>query len=215
MGAEKVYLRPITAEDTTKVVAWRNKDFVRKNFIYQKPFTEEGHMTWFREQVETGHVAQFIICVAASEGCREKNGGAENYGSEDVQSSTEKVCKTDAEGFYREVGSVYLRDIDREAGTAEYGVFIGEEDALGRGYGTKAAKLMLAYGFEKLGLNKIFLRFLEDNTGAKKSYEKAGFQMIEGRRETVNWVQGKKAVFFMETERGMWESTRCLRMENV
>lgn len=118
MGAEKVYLRPITAEDTTKVVAWRNKDFVRKNFIYQKPFTEEGHMTWFREQVETGHVAQFIICVAASEGCREKNGGAENYGSEDVQSSTEKVCKTDAEGFYREVGSVYLRDIDREAGTA-------------------------------------------------------------------------------------------------
>ncbi len=39
--------------------------------------------------------------------------------------------------------------------------------------------------------------------------------MIEGRRETVNLVQGKKAVFFMETERGMWESTRCLRMENV
>ena len=44
MSAGKVYLRPIAAADTAKIVAWRNKDFVRGNFIYQKLFTEEDRL---------------------------------------------------------------------------------------------------------------------------------------------------------------------------
>ena len=36
MSEGRVYLRPITAADTAQIVAWRNRDFVRKNFIYQK-----------------------------------------------------------------------------------------------------------------------------------------------------------------------------------
>ena len=69
---------------------------------------------------------------------------------------------------------------------------------------------MLAYGFETLGLKKIFLRFVEGNTGAWKSYEKAGFRMIEDRRETVSLEQGKREVFFMETERSAWERAKRL-----
>lgn len=173
MSVEKVHLRPITAADTAKIVAWRNKEFVRKNFIYQKPFTEEGHMAWFREQVESGQVAQFIICV------------------ED-----------------REIGSVYLRDIDKAAGTAEYGVFIGEKEASGHGYGTAAAKLALAYGFETLHLQKIFLRLLEDNEGARKSYLKAGFRVMEDRRESVALEQGVREVLFMEIGLAEWKTIR-------
>lgn len=181
MNRQKIHIRPITPDDTASVVAWRNKDFVRKNFIYQKPFTEEGHLTWLREQVEPGHVAQFIICL--------EDGTA--------------------------IGSVYLRDIDREKKTAEYGVFIGEEKALSRGYGTQAARLMLAYGFGTLGLKKIFLRFLEDNVGARKSYEKAGFRMIEDRRESVCLEQGTREVLFMETERNAWENAISPGMEKA
>ncbi len=179
MREDKVYLRPMTAADTAKIVTWRNKEFVRKNFIYQKLFTEEGHMAWIREQVEPGRVVQFIICV--------KDGKAVQGGKD------------------RGIGSVYLRDIDRVAGTAEYGVFIGEEEALGRGYGTAAAKLALDYGFETLRLQKIFLRFLEDNIGARKSYEKAGFRMIKDRRESVMLEQGAREVLFMEIGRAEWE----------
>lgn len=173
MSAERVYLRPITDADTEKVVAWRNKDFVRKNFIYQKFFTEAGHRAWLKNQVEPGHVVQFIICV-------------EGLG---------------------EIGSVYLRDIDREKKTAEYGIFIGEEEALGCGYGTQAAKLALDYGFGTLGLDRIFLRFLEDNPRAGKSYEKAGFYRLERKRETVNLEQGTRGVLFMEIDRSAWERT--------
>lgn len=75
----------------------------------------------------------------------------------------------------RPVGSVYLRDIDRTHNKAEYGIFIGEEEALGKGYGTEAAKLMIAYAFREEGLHKLMLRVLAENVRAQRSYEKAGF----------------------------------------
>lgn len=168
-AGQRVWLRPMTVEDTEKIVVWRNKDFVRKNFIYQEFFTKEGHLSWIRDQVETGHVVQFIICL--SDG--------------------------------RQIGSVYFRDIDREKGTAEYGIFIGEEDALGCGYGTETAREALAYAFTELKLQKVFLRFLEDNIGAMMSYEHAGFRLMD-RRETVMMEQGERVIRFMEIDRSGW-----------
>ena len=73
------------------------------------------------------------------------------------------------------LGSVYIRDIDREHNKAEYGIFIGEADGRGRGVGTAAAKLMLRYCFEEEGLHRIYLRALSGNEQAIRSYEKAGF----------------------------------------
>lgn len=116
------------------------------------------------------------------------------------------ICLTDG----REIGSVYLRDIDRKAGTAEYGIFIGERDALGCGYGTQAAGLALDYGFETLQLRKVFLRLLKENKRAYKSYENAGFQLIKGKEEFVSLKQGRRRVIFMEISRKAW----LLRADN-
>lgn len=74
------------------------------------------------------------------------------------------------------LGSVYIRDIDRTHHKGEYGIFIGEESARGRGIGTQAASLMIRYGFEDLGLHRIYLRVLAGNAQAIRSYEKAGFR---------------------------------------
>ena len=94
-----VYLRPITMDDTERIVGWRNSDRVRKNFIFQKPFTVQGHIEWMETKVASGEVVQFILCETEGD---------------------------------RPVGSVYFRDIDRENNRAEYGIFIGEEDAAGK-----------------------------------------------------------------------------------
>lgn len=75
----------------------------------------------------------------------------------------------------RALGSVFIRDIDRKHNKAEYGIFIGEADARGRGVGTAAAKLMLRYCFEEEGLHRVFLRVFAFNAQAIRSYEKAGF----------------------------------------
>lgn len=161
---EKVRLRRMTGEDTDRIVAWRNNPRVRNNFIYQKPFTREGHENWIRTMVETGRVVQFII---------------------------EKM----PEG--QPVGSVYFRDIDRESRKAEYGIFIGEDDATGLGLGSETAVLAVRYGFEKLGLHKIFLRAFADNIGAIKSYEKAGFVQEGYFRDEVRIRESYKDLVFM------------------
>lgn len=73
------------------------------------------------------------------------------------------------------LGSVYIRDIDRTHNKAEYGIFIGETSARGRGVGSKVAELMLRYCFEEEGLHRVYLRALAGNEAAIRSYEKAGF----------------------------------------
>ena len=39
----KIFLRKMEEQDTEDIIRWRNSDFVKRNFIYQKPFTVEGH----------------------------------------------------------------------------------------------------------------------------------------------------------------------------
>lgn len=73
------------------------------------------------------------------------------------------------------IGSVFLRDIDNKNRKAEFGIFIGEDCARGKGYGTESAQLICEYGFKELNLHKIMLRVFADNVGAVKSYGKAGF----------------------------------------
>lgn len=159
-----IYLRLMTYDDTDLIVAWRNSDGVRKNFIYQALFTRESHENWMKTMVETGKVVQMIICDSASD---------------------------------EPLGSVYIRDIDRHHNKAEYGIFIGEPDARGRGVGTAAAKLMLRYCFEEEGLHRVYLRAFSDNIQAVKSYEKAGFVRegllrddvcIEGQYRDIVWM---------------------------
>ncbi len=97
----------------------------------------------------------------------------------------------------RPIGSTYLRDIDREIGKAEFGIFIGEDDAVGRGYGTEAAKLIVNYAFSNLKLHKVSLRVLDENLVAKKSYEKVGFRE-EGHFRDEVFLNGEyKDVVFM------------------
>lgn len=101
------------------------------------------------------------------------------------------------EGTDRPLGSVYVRDIDRQHRKGEYGIFIGEDDARGRGVGTQAARLMIAYAFEELKLHKLYLRVFADNAGAIRSYEKAGFVqegylkeevLIDGEYRDMVWM---------------------------
>ena len=49
-----MYLRPITMDDTERIVGWRNSDRVRENFIFQKPFTVQGHIEWMETKVASG-----------------------------------------------------------------------------------------------------------------------------------------------------------------
>lgn len=76
----------------------------------------------------------------------------------------------------QDIGSVFLRDIDHENRHCEYGIFIGEDDARGKGIGTAACQLCLSYAFNNLGMHRVYLRVFADNPGAIASYRHAGFR---------------------------------------
>lgn len=100
------------------------------------------------------------------------------------------------------VGSVYLRDVDYKEKTAEYGIFIGETVARGKGYGTEAARVMVSYAFGQLQLDSLTLRVLVDNRQAIKSYEKAGFRLDMGNEEKIQINGKEEMVLFMKILRG-------------
>ena len=95
------------------------------------------------------------------------------------------------------VGSVYYRDIANHNRSAEYGIFIGEESARGKGLGTETAKLFTDFGFAELQLQRISLRVLAENTAARRSYVMAGF-VQEGIFRDMELLDGQsRDVVFM------------------
>ena len=169
---ENLRVRPISEDDTEMIVEWRNRDFVRHNFIFREPFTVQMHRNWMATKVAPGLVEQFIIEYRMQEKGDKGN------------------PKETAARPFTPVGSVYLRDVDYEEKQAEYGIFLGEESALGKGIGNQAAGWAVWYAKEVLQLDTMILRVFADNERAMKSYRQAGFEPVEIIKDFL--VDGEK-----------------------
>ena len=65
------------------------------------------------------------------------------------------------------------------------GIWIGEAEWRGRGYGTEAMRLLLDYLFQQMGLHRVALTVVADNAQAIASYQKCGFHEEGREREAV------------------------------
>jgi RimJ/RimL family protein N-acetyltransferase len=88
------------------------------------------------------------------------------------------------------IGNIGLNGVDYKNGTAELGIFIGEENNLGKGYGTEAINLLTNYAFNELRLHTIYLIVYDINERAMKAYNKCGFVEC-GRRHEAVYRHGK------------------------
>jgi RimJ/RimL family protein N-acetyltransferase len=77
----------------------------------------------------------------------------------------------------RRIGAATLRGYDRENGSAEVAIFISDRRLLGQGLGTDALNCLVDFGFGELRLERIYLHVFDYNDRARRSYEKAGFQV--------------------------------------
>jgi RimJ/RimL family protein N-acetyltransferase len=87
------------------------------------------------------------------------------------------------------IGTVKLGSINWIHRHAEYGIMIGAKTCWGQGYGAEVARLVLAYGFDRLNLHKITLGVYADHVAAIRSYEKVGFRR-EGLVASLLYVDG-------------------------
>ncbi|HRJ55607.1 MAG TPA: GNAT family protein [Anaerolineales bacterium] len=84
------------------------------------------------------------------------------------------ICPLEEEKF---IGMVSLWVSSWNHGEAWLGIYIGEREYWGKGYGTDAMRLIVQYGFTELNLRRISLGLHAFNERALKSYLKVGFQM--------------------------------------
>ena len=83
------------------------------------------------------------------------------------------------------IGTIFIKNIDQERKEGEYGIFIGEEAARGKGYGRSASEMILKYAFEVLGLNTVVLYVFSFNESAIHMYSSLGFKIQEDYEEIV------------------------------
>jgi RimJ/RimL family protein N-acetyltransferase len=83
------------------------------------------------------------------------------------------------------IGHIGLYNIDLEVKSAEYAILIGNNEYLGKGVGRQVTDLILDYGFNKLGLNRIYLSFISKNLPAYNLYVKIGFKKEGCLRQAI------------------------------
>ncbi|MGC5168815.1 GNAT family N-acetyltransferase [Luteimicrobium sp. DT211] len=87
------------------------------------------------------------------------------------------------------VGHVTLFGAKLPVRAATLAVMIGSEH-VGRGYGTDAVRLLTAYGFREMGLNRIEIQVHAFNDRARAVYRKVGYQE-EGVRRDATFHDGR------------------------
>ena len=148
--SERLALRKMTLEDCRDVIRFRNADRVRMNYIFRTRITLEEEQEYFHNSVETGDVLHLMIL--------------------------------EADRDHRPVGCVVFNDMktylsDPDSIPVETGFFIGEEDALGKGYAAEAMAMALEYCFSRLGVRCVCARMFTYNLASMKSFVKVGFEV--------------------------------------
>lgn len=89
------------------------------------------------------------------------------------------------------IGRGILFNVNRVDRNCMVGLFIGNKELWGQGYGEDALSLLLDFGFNLLNLHNIWLGVYEFNQRAIACYRKLGFREV-GRRRQVRIIGDKK-----------------------
>ncbi len=118
----------------------------------------------------------------------------------------------EADGKY--IGNCSLKLSIAFPGVYRFGILIGDQDYLGRGYGTDAVRTLLGYGFRYLGARRIELSTNAKNPRAMSCFRSCGF-IEEGRARKVQWIDGDYTdLVTMGILREEWESMQANREQD-
>lgn len=93
-------------------------------------------------------------------------------------------------GSNKHIGNIKIDPIDLINNSGEYGIMMGDKSQWGKGYAKEASLRVIKYCFDEIGLSKITLGVIENNTNALKLYEKMGF-VIESINKNSGIYQGE------------------------
>ena len=119
--------------------------------------------------------------------------GFRPYRDKEVKAFTKKAINSDRDivfsvlgkESFEVIGVCGLYDIDFISKRGQLNIIIGDDKSHSKGYGTDTVKVLVKYGFHRLGLNSIQLGLHSENIRALKTYKKVGFKEEGKRREFV------------------------------
>jgi RimJ/RimL family protein N-acetyltransferase len=88
------------------------------------------------------------------------------------------------------IGGCSINNVDWKNSVGTIGIFIGDKEYWGRGYGTDAIKVLMSFVFLQMNINKIRLTCYSFNDRAVNCYKKCGFS-IEGVLRQEIFKDGK------------------------
>lgn len=144
----RIFLRPITINDTGLVVKWRNSESVLKHCMTKKPITHESHERFFKENVLTGKYKQFIV---------------------------ERLEEFTGVGVYP-IATCYLKDMDAENKRCELCVFTSDDAEWNEESQCIAIKMLLEKAFEEYGMHKVYSYVFKKNEDEVQLLISAGFK---------------------------------------
>lgn len=124
----KIFIRPITENDTSNIVLWRNSEKVKSHCLTKASITKESHLRFYKENIITGKYKQFIV-----ERIEEETGLA-SY----------------------PIATVYLKDIDNENKRCELCIFTSNDVEWNTEGQSLAIKLLLDKAFTDYGMHKVY-----------------------------------------------------------
>jgi len=103
-------------------------------------------------------------------------------------------------------GTIGLRDIDAEHSQAELGFWVAVE-CWGQGYATEAARAVVGFGFERLGLNRIYAHHMVRNPASGRVLARIGMKQEGLLRQRVRKWGVFEDVVLMALLRQEWAET--------
>jgi diamine N-acetyltransferase len=185
---ERIRFRRDERSDIPRFVEWLNDPEVTRYLgAMTLPISRANEEGWFENMLKLPPEEQPFAIEAR-----------------EVESAEGIIPSADRDGW-KLIGNCGIFDLNRTVRSAEVGLFIGDKSCWNKGYGTEVMRALLRLGFEKLNLNRIYLRVDEGNQGGIRAYEKAGF-VHEGRLRQAAYVEGNyQDMFIMSVLRAEWK----------
>ncbi|MDX5347433.1 MAG: GNAT family N-acetyltransferase [Hymenobacteraceae bacterium] len=114
------------------------------------------------------------------------------------------------------IGDITLKNIDLSIPKAEVGFYI-DNSYTGKGYAAEALKVIIAFAFNNLKLNKLYGRCTEQNTPCSLLFEHAGF-MQEGYIRQDIWSKDNSKLldlYYYGMTRAEFDQATKLRREEL
>ncbi len=144
----RIHLRPITLDDGSTIVKWRNSDYILSHCFDKTPITLESNTTFYKLYIETGKYKQFIV---------------------------ERI-DDDFGVLSYPIATVYLKDFDQINHRCELCIFTSNDQEWNTESQSLAIRQLLDKAFIEYNMHKVYTFVFAENKDEVKLMKRAGLK---------------------------------------